>query len=43
MMGRSNLPVQAWLTVILLVSVFAVMAWDKLRAWLVFLGAVTVS
>src|SRR5208283_4187329 len=24
MMGRSNLPVQAWLTVILLVSVFAV-------------------
>jgi len=37
------MPLQAWLTLILLVSMFAVMAWDKLPTWVVFLGAMTVA
>jgi di/tricarboxylate transporter len=31
------------LTLVLLVAMFAVMAWDKLPTWLVFLGAMTVA
>jgi di/tricarboxylate transporter len=37
------MPLQAWLTLILLVSMFAVMAWDKLPTWVVFVGAMTVA
>ncbi len=37
------MPVQAWLTLILLATMFAVMAWDKLPTWVVFLGAMTVA
>jgi di/tricarboxylate transporter len=37
------MPVDAWLTLILLVVMFAVMAWDKLPTWVVFLGAMTVA
>lgn len=42
-MGSSNMPLQAWLTLILLVAMFAVMAWDKLPTWVVFVGAMTVA
>lgn len=34
---------QAWLTLGLLVAMFAVMAWDKLPTWVVFVGAMTVA
>ncbi len=34
---------QAWLTLLLLVAMFALMAWDKLPTWVVFLGAMTVA
>jgi di/tricarboxylate transporter len=37
------MPVQAWLTLVLLVAMFAVMAWDKLPTWVVFVGAMTVA
>jgi di/tricarboxylate transporter len=37
------MPVQAWLTLILLGALFAVMAWDKLPTWVVFLAAITVA
>src|SRR5262252_5310276 len=37
------MPLQAWLTLSLLVAMFAVMAWDKLPTWLVFLGAMTMA
>jgi di/tricarboxylate transporter len=37
------MPLQAWLTLILLISMFALMASDKLPTWVVFLGAVTVA
>src|SRR6516162_5423638 len=37
------MPLQAWLTLILLVSMFAVMVWDKLPTWVVFLGAMAVA
>jgi di/tricarboxylate transporter len=35
--------VQAWLTLVLLVAMFAVMAWDKLPTWVVFVGAMTMA
>lgn len=34
---------EAWLTLTLLVAIFALMAWDKLPTWVVFLGAITVA
>src|SRR5271165_5244545 len=34
---------QAWTTLALLVAMFAVMAWDKLPTWLVFIGAMTIA
>jgi di/tricarboxylate transporter len=37
------MPLQAWLTLTLLIAMFAVMAWDKLPTWVVFLGAMTVA
>src|SRR5271165_1919491 len=37
------MPLQAWLTLCLLVAMFAVMAWDKLPTWVVFVGAMTVA
>jgi len=37
------MPAQAWLILILMVSIFALMAWDKLPPWVVFLGAITVA
>ena len=37
------MPAQAWLILILVVSIFALMAWDKLPPWVVFLGAITVA
>src|SRR5215469_7505004 len=37
------MPLQAWLTLSLLVAMFAVMAWDKLPTWLVFLGGMTMA
>ncbi|MBV8553200.1 MAG: SLC13 family permease [Acidobacteriaceae bacterium] len=37
------MPTQAWLSLILLVSMFALMAWDKLPTWVVFLAALTVA
>src|SRR5271166_4409155 len=37
------MPLQAWLTLILLIAMFAVMAWDKLPTWVVFVGAMTVA
>ena len=37
------MPLQAWLTLILLIVMFAVMAWDKLPTWVVFVGAMTVA
>lgn len=37
------MPAQAWLTLILLIAMFALMAWDKLPTWVVFLGAITVA
>ncbi len=41
----SNLyvPMQAWITLLLLVAMFVLMAWDKLPTWVVFLGAMTVA
>ena len=37
------MPLQAWLTLILLVSMFAMMAWDRVPTWTIFLGAMTVA
>jgi hypothetical protein len=37
------MPLQAWITLSLLVAMFAVMAWDKLPTWVVFLGAITIA
>jgi di/tricarboxylate transporter len=37
------MPLQAWITLTLLIVMFAVMAWDKLPTWVVFLGAITVA
>jgi di/tricarboxylate transporter len=37
------MPAQAWLTLIVLVAMFALMAWDRLPTWLIFLGAMTVA
>jgi Trk K+ transport system NAD-binding subunit len=34
---------QAWLILGLLVAMFALMAWDKLPTWVIFLGATTVA
>jgi di/tricarboxylate transporter len=34
---------QAWITLALLAAMFAVMAWDKLPTWLVFIGAMTLA
>jgi len=35
--------IQAWLTLGLLAAMFAVMAWDKLPTWVVFVGAMTAA
>jgi Mg2+/citrate symporter len=37
------MPAQAWLILILVVSIFGLMAWDRLPPWVVFLGAITVA
>lgn len=37
------MPLQAWVTLSLLVAMFAVMAWDKFPTWVVFIGAMTVA
>ena len=34
---------QAWLTLTLLIGMFAVMIWDKLPTWVVFIGAITIA
>src|SRR5215469_10226790 len=39
----SYMPLQAWLTLTLLVGMFVVMAWDKLPTWVVFIGAITIA
>src|SRR5271166_592430 len=36
-----TMPIQAWITLVLLVMMFAVLAWDKFPAWLVFIATVT--
>lgn len=40
---EKNMPAQSWLVLILLVSIFALIASDKLPPWVVFLGALTVA
>jgi len=35
------MPIQAWLTLFLLVVMFAVLAWDKFPTWLVFIATLT--
>jgi di/tricarboxylate transporter len=35
--------IQAWLTLSLLVVMFALMAWDKLPTWVIFIGAMAVA
>lgn len=42
-MAGWKVPLQAWLTLTLLIAMFALMAWDKLPTWVVFLGAVTLA
>lgn len=37
------MPLQAWLTLALLIAMFAVMAWDKLPTWVIFVGAMTAA
>jgi hypothetical protein len=37
------MPLQAWLTLTLLVSMLALLAWDRVPIWTVFLGALTVA
>ena len=37
------MPLQASLTLIVLVTMFALMVWDRLPTWVVFLGAMTVA
>ena len=37
------MPLDAWLTLLLLVSMFALMAWDGLPAWVIFVGAIAVA
>ena len=37
------MPLQASLTLIVLVTMFALMVWDRLPIWVVFLGATTVA
>jgi di/tricarboxylate transporter len=36
-------PIQAWLTLVLLILLLALLVWDKLPAWLVFSGALTAA
>ncbi len=35
------MPIQAWLTLVLLVAMFAVLVWDKFPTWLVFTATLT--
>jgi len=35
------MPIQAWLTLVLLAAMFAVLAWGKFPTWLVFIATLT--
>src|SRR5215831_11874818 len=37
------LPASAWITLILLIAMFAVLIWDRFPVWLVFIGVLTIA